>query len=228
MRNLLLVLLLTVCAGLCLAAPTFPPDENIALGRPATFTPQPNYTFCTDPGDAQQLTDGRYTDPGACLWTFQGSVGWDNTGPVTITLDLGTVQPIMGVSYSTACGQGAGVYWPSAILVLTSEDGQAWRKAGELIALAAPNGLPVSDRYQIFRFVTRELRARGRYLRLVIAPHGEYTFCDEIEVLKGPAALLTATLDAPLIADVAPELQRAVAATAVLWKQAEERAAARA
>ena len=42
--------------------PTDRPSENIALGATYTFEPGPNYGLCTDSGDAEQLTDGVYTD----------------------------------------------------------------------------------------------------------------------------------------------------------------------
>jgi hypothetical protein len=39
-----------------------PGMENLALRKPYTLEPSPNYAHCTDPGDATQLTDGQYTD----------------------------------------------------------------------------------------------------------------------------------------------------------------------
>ena len=51
--------------------------------------------------------------------------------------------------------------------------------------------------YAIRRLVTHELRTHGRFVMfLVIPPAGAaYSFCDEVEVFRGPAALLQVALD---------------------------------
>ncbi len=36
-----------------------PPGPNLALGKSYTLDPSPNYDYCTDPGDNEQLTDGK-------------------------------------------------------------------------------------------------------------------------------------------------------------------------
>ena len=74
--------------------------ENLAVGKPYTLEPSPNYPHCTDPGDATQLTDGQYTD--GYFWTQKSTVGWSGVEPIIITIDLGQVQPIRGASWSTA------------------------------------------------------------------------------------------------------------------------------
>ena len=75
-------------------------------------------------------------------------------------------------------------------MVFVSDDGQEWWTAGELTKLSSSKGLPPAEGYGVHRYWTDELNTRGRYLRLVIAPGTQYTFCDEIEVYKGPDALL--------------------------------------
>jgi len=54
-------------AGLAAELPSTERWENLALGKPYTFHPRPNYPHCTDPGDKTQLTDGQVTS--GYFWT---------------------------------------------------------------------------------------------------------------------------------------------------------------
>ena len=78
------------------------PRENIALHRPYTLDPAPNYPYCTNSDDATKLTDGQYTK--GYFWTQKTTVGWENVRQAVITIDLGRVEPICGLSYNTAAG----------------------------------------------------------------------------------------------------------------------------
>ena len=49
------------------------PSENIALRASYTMEPKPNYDLCSDPGDAEQLTDGVYTE--GYFWAQKSTVG---------------------------------------------------------------------------------------------------------------------------------------------------------
>ena len=172
---------------------------NIGLGKTYRWSAKPGYRHCTDPGDSRQLTDGEYV-PG-CDWTKKGTVGWSRVGrPLLLTIDLGKVQPIAGISYSTAAGS-AGIHWPTAIMVLVSDDGEAFYNAGELTefsALQAP--IPASGAY---RFRTDRLETHGRYVRLAVAAPS-YMFCDEIEVYGGDAKLLARPHVGSPVADAEP------------------------
>src|SRR5208337_4133163 len=109
-----------------------PSLKNIALGRPYTLYPQPNYPLCNGPDVTKQLTDGKYTS--GYFWTQKSTVGWVHKYPV-ITIDLGEIYPIRGLSYNTAAGV-AGVQWPSHIYVFVSDDGKSFFEAGDLVSLA--------------------------------------------------------------------------------------------
>ena len=173
MKRLLLVLL---AIGSCRAV------ENLALGKPSKLDPRPNYSYCTDPGDKNQLTDGQYTK--GHFWTQKSTVGWNHASSVTITLDLGAVQPICGASFNTAAGV-AGVEWPLGITVLVSDDGKKFFPAGELVGLDAKHGNLPRTGYAIHRFWTDELKTHGRYVMFLVAPGGPFVFVDEIEIQKG-------------------------------------------
>ncbi|MBM3473533.1 MAG: hypothetical protein FJX75_09710 [Armatimonadetes bacterium] len=188
-----------------------PPGPNLALGKSYTLAPAPNYGYCTEPGDATQLTDGEYSV--GYFWTQPSTVGWSNAAYADITIDLGDVWPIKGCSYNTAAGV-AGVAWPALLQILVSDDGQTWYSGGDLIAHSAKFGLPPEGVYATHRYVADDLKLHGRYLRLMVAGSGPYTFVDEIEVYQGPPELLAADMGEPL-AGAPTELlisQRVVAA----------------
>ena len=94
-----------VSPGASGAGPADRPSKNIALGMSYTLEPAPNYEYCTDAADVKQLTDGVYHQTKESLWTRSSTVGWQEKRPVIITLDLGTVKPIRGVSFNTAGGR---------------------------------------------------------------------------------------------------------------------------
>lgn len=173
-----------------------PPD--IALGKSVTFSTPPNYYLTTDPDNDKQLTDGLYSSEGKLhqtedttyLWMQKGTVGWSGIKPVGITIDLGSVQPISGVSYSTAAG-ASDVAWPVAIYIAVSDDNKTWHYAGDLVALSKKNGLPPSKGYATFKYVTHDLQTKGRYISLGVVQPFIYTFVDEVEVYKGDDAWLS-------------------------------------
>ena len=195
-------LLMGLLAGRVVSAPGAPGrgtpsstagvGQNLALGRPYTFSQPPNYRKCGGPSDSTDLTDGTHTqgDPGA-FWVTDTSVGWGwlHTRHVSITVDLGNVEPIQGVSYSTAGGWG-GVSWPVMIDLQVSDEGDTFYSAGDLVHLT-PGTIPdPADAWLVRRFTykTAALRTRGRYVRLVVVPSSRFVVCDEIEIHRGPEA----------------------------------------
>lgn len=172
---------------------------NLALGCPYTLSPAPNYTYCTDPGDATQLTDGVYTRN--YFWTQPSTVGWMSPHTYAqVRIDLGSDQPIHGVSFNTAAGT-AGVTWPTMIGVLVSTDGVNFYDAGEVIRLSLDRGVPPAQGYRIHAFWTDRLVTHGRYVKIVAAG-SPYLFVDEIEVYRGPDEMLSAPFPGSPITDV--------------------------
>lgn len=172
--------------------------ENIALGKPYTLEPAPEYSHCTDPEDAKQLTDGIYTE--GYFWTQKSTVGWSHTSPVIITVDLGEVKPIRGLSFNTAAG-AAGVEWPRAIRVLLADDDRVFHALGDLTVLDREQDFPPREGYGIHRFWTDALQTHGRYVALVVES-SPFTFVDEIEVYAGDAAWLEIPLAGAEITDI--------------------------
>ena len=160
--------------------------ENLALKKPYVLAPAPNYSYCTDAGDASQLTDGVYSQ--GHFWTQKTTVGWNNASPVFCTIDLGRVQPICGVSWSCAAGV-AGVAWPECLYVLASDDKKAWTFLGDLCVLGTESRVPPEKGYAQFRYASDKMKGRGRYV-CVVAASQPFCFADEIEVWRGPDAWL--------------------------------------
>ncbi len=163
--------------------------QNLAANAKYTLWPQPNYEHCTDPRDATQLTDGKTTT--AYFWTQSGTVGWSGAPYATVTVDLGRVEAISGVSLNTAAGV-AGVVWPAAIHILVSDDGKQFRDVGDLVLLDRKAHGPFPQGYAIRRLATDELQTGGRYVCLMMIPlaGSHFLFVDEVEVLRGPQGLL--------------------------------------
>jgi hypothetical protein len=185
------------------------PLPNVALGKPYTLNPAPNYSLCNGPGYATNLTAGQFVSASSFMWTQPGAVGWQRVSPVTITIDLQTNLPIAGVSFSTAAGGPGDVDWPAAILVFVSQDSNTWTYAGDLVALSfgvsfAP---PVShySAYATRRYKTNALGTQGRFVQLVVVPGwcaGAFrTFVDEIEVYLGSNSLLAQPAPGPVVAN---------------------------
>ena len=164
---------------------------NIASEKTVTFNTKPNYPFCSDSDDNKQLTDGKYS-AAVDFQKQKSTVGWRNKFPIIITIDLGTVQPVSGVSYSTITGKsGFGLSRPTAIYLAVSDDNKAWHYVGDLVNLSAN---PPATANVPFRYTTHNLHTEGRYISFaVVQPYD--AVADEIEVYKGDAARFDAPTD---------------------------------
>jgi hypothetical protein len=200
MKNItfLILISLIICSGRAYAQAQL--GSNIALNKTYTLSPAPNYALCSNDPQHTLLTDGKYTT--GYFWTQQTTVGWQNSVPVTITFDLGSEQPISGISYNTAAGT-AGVMWPEGIVVLVSDDELTWHYAGDVIDLN-DNPSPPSTPYSIYQYKTTKLETHGRYVQLMVTPiasESQFVFIDEIGIYQGNSNLLAQTLPGPAITD---------------------------
>lgn len=166
-----------------LAAGAAPGAPSVAMRKPYTVDPAPNYALCTDSGDASQLTDGFETNQN--FWTEKTTVGWQGRSPVTVTVDLGRITSIRGASFRTAAGK-AGVEWPAAIHVFASDDGKTFAPLGDLVELSDSRKAAAPAGYRIFTYSSDALHGHGRYVRFVVEASGPFIFSDEIGVFEGP------------------------------------------
>jgi len=218
MKSSLLILLVLLPTTVCVAqapADFTPPGPNVALHKPYTMEPLPTYGDCADARDRIQLTDGEYTT--GYFWVQKSTVGWVHSRPVIVTIDLGQVEPIAGLSYSTAAGV-ADVTWPLSMLTIVSDDGKQWTVAGDLIALSNKRGAPPPKPYRLHRFATGELQTRGRYVALIV-DNVPYTVVDEIEVYRGQSTWLNQEPQGRKFTMSPKEYQRTMQiATLVQWR----------
>lgn len=192
-------------------------DENIALHQKVEANPASNYSLTID-RDPQRLTDGIYASTKAkwdekhqtsSLWVQEGALSWSNKKPVILTIDLGKVQPIAGLIYSTAAGK-AGVVWPNHIYAASSDDGKTWHYIGDLVKLSETQ--PPAEGYANLRYMAHNLKTHGRYVSLGVMQDFVVTI-DEIEVLRGDDSLLNQSAGREI-----PPLEQFVAHEAVTSK----------
>ena len=156
-----------------------PQWENIALGKEYNLSPPPNYQYCTDPGDDEQLTDGIYTM--GYFWTQKSTVGWYLYSP-QITVDLGRPEPIEGIMIHCPGGGLAGVKFPNEITYLVSDDNETFYEVARL----KPLGLKQDGKnWYTHRFLADALHTRGRYVMIQLDKSRSTVFADEIEIYKG-------------------------------------------
>ncbi len=174
--------ILMLCASATAAA-------NVARGRPYTLSHPPNYPYCTDDGDATDLTDGvRYNPRGTSLWTQKGTVGWAVGDQLkSIEIDLGQICSVESVTFETAADSRSQGTFPLAVLVFLSDDGKSYSYAGNIINEAVSQAV-----YVVHTFKLGGLKEQGRFVRLVTISGGFYVFVDEIEVLGSKTAGLVA------------------------------------
>lgn len=181
--------LIALIASTCVCA-----NDNLAYGKPYTFSVPPSYHLCTDAGDRTQLTDGEYVK--GYFWVQKGTVGWNmgsGSGVRIVTVDLGKDEPITGFSWNFGAGV-AGVRWPSLIYMYTSVDGKAWHFIGDLYARSkSEHGAPDETRYGVYRAWSQAMPCHGRYVAFLVQEAG-FLFCDELEVYRGNASLLARSL----------------------------------
>jgi len=155
---------------------------NLALGKKATYSLEPNYRYCRG-GDEADLTDGRFWQAGGKkgFWTDKGTVGWNfgRKPGALIRFDLGRTTPIDAIGFDTSAGSSQ-VTFPAAVLVYASDDAQSWHYVSDLINEAIPQ-----SQFVRHRFVARELHTRARHVALYVVKGGFYAFVDEIEIIKG-------------------------------------------
>ncbi|NLX12196.1 MAG: hypothetical protein GXY44_00885 [Phycisphaerales bacterium] len=172
-------------SGSVLAETHQPGEVNLALGKPYTLTPAPNYGHCTDPGRTR-LTDG--IKAGA-NWTRESTVGWTRgtEEPIIITIDLQRVEAIDEIRFHSLGGGRGGVFLPSLLVFMVSDDGREFHIVTTLYGRTLePKVSAPADTSQAHTLRATDMRTRGRYVRIIPYPRsGSCVFIDEVEVIPG-------------------------------------------
>lgn len=177
-HKLILLLLVFVYSFTALVPSTYS-ATNMASGKAYTVTPIQNYKLTADPDDRTSLTDGKYSS--GYFWTRKSTVGWQGAKRIEILIDLEKVSDIGGLSFNTARGQGAGVYFPAHVYAFVGTDKDHFSYVGDIVK--SPDNTP--GLYKIKKFELSGINTKGRYLLLEVIPRGDFAFCDEIEVFAG-------------------------------------------
>jgi|GEM_PF-1480872 len=172
--------ILVLFYSLVALAPSCQAATNLALGKSYTMSPLPEYPWSAPPTDTTSLTDGKYTTD--YFWTQKTTVGWHPVTSVEILIDLEKVGVIEGITFNTARGDFAGVFYPLQIHVFVGPDKEHFTYFGDMAE--QPKNIP--GPYQVTKFEFGGINAKGRFVLLeIIASNRSGVFCDEIEVLEG-------------------------------------------
>jgi hypothetical protein len=111
---------------------TYAWGENLAKGKPYTAD-RPSSTASKNPdSDGRELTNGVVIAPTdyATSGVVQAATAfWDAGDPVTFVVDLGGLQPVAGVRFSTHQPNSRYCH-PERVEVAVSADGKTWSRAG--------------------------------------------------------------------------------------------------
>lgn len=163
---------------LLLFNPFFTKAQNLALHKSYALSSLPNYKYTAPAFDKTSLTDGIYTN--AHFWTTPTTVGWQSQKPVTITIDLGSIQPVGTITFNTVRYFDAGINFPKNVFAFISNNNRIFHYIGD----AADTPDNVSGGFKIRKFFLKDINQNGRYITLIVVPKGLYLFCDELEVIK--------------------------------------------
>jgi len=205
MIRIIAVTLVSLNAAVSLA------EENLALGRPYTFSHAPNYIYSTGPDNATDLTDGHHfvveTASFPAYWmpdrktraqdttiTSTGTAaGWTKGDRhKNVEIDLGEICSISGVTFYSCAGMertDGRLAFPTSIMVFLSDDGSTYSYAGDMVdpnAVYKPTGK--NSKYALETFQLKELSEQARFVRLQMVQDGTYLFVDEIEVFGSRTA----------------------------------------
>lgn len=156
--------------------------QNIALGKPYTYSEVPNYEGTAPDDDFKTLTDGVFTL--GYFWIYKTTVGWQKKSRIAIKIDLEGIESVGTIKFSTAAGV-AGVHAPRNIYIFCSQDDVIYEYLGDMLdQLNLPD--TTYGTYGKFTLTNDHVDRKTRYILFEIIPRGPYLFCDEIEVYKEP------------------------------------------
>jgi hypothetical protein len=146
--------------------------RNLAGGGTYSLTsPSSTAKYADSSG---RLTDGEYSRPGD---GWSKAAGWSEGNP-QVTVDLLQPAPVGIVRVHCIGGGNGGVYFPAAVTVATSLDGQAWSDP-----VQASKPPPDPGGQTLTTFLTASLPGQtARYVRIQAERKG-WTMLDEVEVL---------------------------------------------
>jgi hypothetical protein len=137
---------------------------------PSSYSFTPSATFYLDTGGVE-LTDGLY---GGGEYYIGNWVGWQYTGPVSITFDFGSATSVSAIDVGTLEDAGGGVYIPTTVEVLSSDDGSTWSSEASI-----PRPSSTSEGHYTVEF--DGLAIDARYVQIQATRYGQWLFLDEVD-----------------------------------------------
>jgi hypothetical protein len=168
-------------------------SQNLALNKRYTMSDDPNYGYLEQNLSKTALTDGQYTI--GLFWDEKTTLGWEGIKMVGITIDLLKEEKISSVSFNSARGKKAGVYFPSSVMVFFSNDNKSFRYVGD--ATSNVDNLPGD--YAVRKFLIESINQSSRYVMLKIFATQNNIFCDEIEVFKSRIMISRPLVEIPKV-----------------------------
>ena len=150
----------------------------VSKGKPYTTTAPNRGTIHDD--DQIRLTDGEKgsTDGGTGRYS-----GWNATGAIDITIDLGTATSVNSFSAYAASDGGWGIKKPAKLVVSVSDDGVNFKEVASQTELKTTFNL-VNKKgtwdTTVITAVTEE-PVTAKYVRLSVTPNGSFVWLSEVE-----------------------------------------------
>ena len=137
---------------------------------PSSYSFTPSAVNYLDTGGVE-LTDGFY---GGGQYHIGNWVGWWNPALVSITFDFGSATKIGEIDVGTLEDASGGVYIPTTVTVMSSENGMTWTTETSASRPSSP-----SEGHYTVEF--EGLTIDARYVQIQASRYGEWVFMDEVD-----------------------------------------------
>lgn len=158
---------------------------NIALGRPYTWSAEPNYALALRPSNETHLTDGQFTNG---HWAVEGDIGaivWNATEPVVITVDLGESQQFAEINARTTEYTPAGIEPVTKVIFRAGDTLENMTVIGELTSrdVMKARGIEQVEAWNIYNFCLKAISVRARYVSLEFE-YAPFLVLDQIQIYQ--------------------------------------------
>lgn len=170
--------------------------ENLALGREVWFSLKPNWRYTVREDDSFKLTTGKLSErKDDRLLYAPDAVGWRETGPITMLIDLEEPQSVGRLAVRFI---GGGEYpmflFPRVIEVVASEDGETFYSVSRLAKLLPGEKdladdvhtyyLPEEGKTYMHTF-TFDVDVKAKVIGLHVQLPGTFLVSDQLALIKG-------------------------------------------
>lgn len=170
--------------------------ENLALGKEVWFSRTPNWRYTVREDDPFKLTTGKLSErQDDRLLYAPDAVGWRDTGPIMMLIDLEESKPVGRVAVRFI---GGGEYpmflFPKEIEVIASDDGKTFYRVSRRTKLL-PGEKDLADDLHTYYLAedgktymhtfTFDVDVKAKVIGLNVQPPGTFLVTDQIALIKG-------------------------------------------